>query len=366
MPNETIENLRYYSICIDKQEANYAVKEKMHQGRKHYVIPVVMMVEGVHHGNHGPLLHTITELGKFPESWNGIPVVINHPEVDGIHVSANNPDIIETAVGRVYNTHVDGARLKAEAWIDSEKLQQISAVLVDQFKKGELIEVSLGMFSEEETVSGDWNGETYEAIAKNHRPDHLALLPGAVGACSLVDGCGLGVNSDNSNINLKKEELKMAETTACTPCVKKKVDELIANSQGKYTEDDRVVLETLSETLLDRISQPVIVEKEVIKEVEKMVEVNVLSEEDKAVLDEAKNLKKERREANIKLIQDNSKDWTPEELSAMNDGVLKKIAGMVIKEAPADYSLNSAGHFQVNAKTEEEPLPMTGIVFKNK
>ena len=148
-------NLAYYAICIDKQEPNYIVKEKMHQGRNHYIVPVVMMVEGVHKGNHGALLHTIVELGKFPETWNGIPVVINHPEVDGINVSANDPDIIDQqTVGRVYNTHVDGTRLKAEAWIDVEKLKELSSELLAQFKKGELVEVSLGMFNDEVETNG--------------------------------------------------------------------------------------------------------------------------------------------------------------------------------------------------------------------
>ena len=272
-------NLGYYAVCIDKQEPNYVIREKIHQGKKHFIVPVVMMVEGVHHGNHGPLFHSIEDLGKFPESWNGIPVVINHPEVEGINVSANDPDIIDQqTVGRVYNTHVDGTKLKAEAWIDVEKLKEVSAELLAQFKKGELIEVSLGMFTEDELLTGEWEGETYEAIAKGHRPDHLALLPGGRGACSIADGCGIRVNSEEErdaehiklvseadtrkwtrtrSSNLKQKEVTIMSNEGCAPCVKKKVDDLIANSQGKYTEDDRVFLETLTEPLLDKIAEPV-------------------------------------------------------------------------------------------------------------
>jgi FtsZ-binding cell division protein ZapB len=371
-------NMVHYSVCIDRQMPNYSIKETVHQGKKYYVVPVVMMVEGVHHGSHGKMLQTISELGKFPEAWNGIPVMIDHPEIGGNYVSANDPDIIEhQSVGKVYNTHVDGKRLKAEAWIDVEKLQELSAELVEQFKKGELVEVSLGMFSEEEVVTGDWDGETYEAIAKGHRPDHLALLPGGRGACSVADGCGVRVNKEGDtdvafNINgdklitiIKKEVKKMADSMSCTPCIKEKVDALIANSQGKYTEDDRAVLETLSETFLDKISQPVEVIKTVPVEVEKLVEVNTLSDEDKAIIADYKQKKIDRRNELIKTIQTNlGKDtWTDEVLGGMKDDVLEKVVKLIKKDVPTDYSLQGDPNLTAHESTEE-PLPPTGVNFK--
>ena len=117
----TNESKGVYSAYKQKQVLDYDVKLMVHQEKAHIVVPVVMMVEGVHNGSQGPLLHEITELGKFPESWNGIPVVIYHPEKDGVPVSANSPDIIDTmTVGRVYNTEVDGKKLKAEVWLDED------------------------------------------------------------------------------------------------------------------------------------------------------------------------------------------------------------------------------------------------------
>jgi hypothetical protein len=384
-----------YSVYSRRQEKGYVIEEKMHQGKNHIVVPVVMMVEGVHYGSHGPLFHSINELGKFPDSWNGIPVVINHPEIEGRNVSANSPDIIEQqTVGRAYNTYVkDHRKLAAEAWLDMERLQNLSKEVLDHIQKGEPIEVSLGLFSDDETAEGDWNGEHYEAIAKNHRPDHLALLPCSVGACSLVDGCGLGVNSDTamdntvtemletvtttsvdetspefirieSNINnLKKEDEEMAEKAKCTPCVKEKVDSLIANSQGKYTEDDREMLETLSETLLDRISEPV--ETVVEKIVEKTVEVNVLSDEDKVALAAYKSLMKEKRDKLIQSIQDNAKDvWTVEVLETMDDDKLERVLKSIKKDVVTDYSLN--GGVVKPASSGIEPLYPVGVPINKK
>lgn len=145
-------NKHTYETYRRRQLRGYEVTHQEHQGKNYLVVPVVMMVEGVHHGSHGPLLHQIEELGRFPESWNGIPVTIDHPEIEGTHVSANIPDVIDARmVGRVYNTRVDGTKLVAQAWLDEERLRQISAVVLAQVEAGEPIEVSLGMFTEELT-----------------------------------------------------------------------------------------------------------------------------------------------------------------------------------------------------------------------
>ena len=43
-----------------------------------------------------------------------------------------------------------------------------------------------------------WNGEEYSEVLRNYRPDHLAILPDLVGACSLDDGAGfLRLNASN-------------------------------------------------------------------------------------------------------------------------------------------------------------------------
>ena len=168
-----------YSIFKTAQEPTYEVVIRQHQGVPHLVVPVVMMVEGVHHGSQGAMFHSIDELGKFPEAWNGIPVVIDHPEINGQNVSANDPEIIDQqTVGRIYNTKVVGQKLIAEAWINEERIRQLSTAVLAAIQRREKLEVSLGMFSDVDDTSGTWNGETYESMARNHRPDHLALLPG--------------------------------------------------------------------------------------------------------------------------------------------------------------------------------------------
>lgn len=187
-----------------------------HLGDDYWVLPVVMMVEGVHSGSGGPMLYTANELGKFAEAWNGSPVVINHPSnKQGDPVSANSPNISNQVIGRIYNTRMEGTKLKAEAWVNINQLKQTSPETYQLIEEGRIIEVSIGVFSEDIEKQGTFNNEEYRAIAQNLRPDHLALLPQDEGACSWDDGCGVRINHkliENEVKNLKtlnaKELLK--------------------------------------------------------------------------------------------------------------------------------------------------------------
>lgn len=196
--------------------ATYTIQTKMHEGKQHLVVPVVMMVEGVHSGSRGPLLHTAEELGRFTAAWNGIPIVVHHPQdPGGNYISANSPQVIDREkVGAVYNTRIEDNKLKAEAWIQIDKISQVSPVALAHIRQGLPLDVSVGVFSDEEESQGEWNGETYSAIARNHRPDHLALLPGEQGACSWQDGCGIRTNSSNSKSKANEKVMTEDEIVA--------------------------------------------------------------------------------------------------------------------------------------------------------
>lgn len=184
-------------------------------GRAHLVAPVVLMVEGVHTGTSGiPLYYSSDDLSESAHLWNGVPVPVFHPsDEQGEPVSANQPDVIEeSVVGRLFNVWFDsnGNKLRGEVWIDAEKTRQVSSELLTAIRGGENLEVSTGLYYEMDNTSGDWNGEHYDAVVRDIRPDHLALLPGQVGACSWADGCGIRANQTtkgdmdvNVNVQLK-------------------------------------------------------------------------------------------------------------------------------------------------------------------
>lgn len=190
METQTIQK---YSI----NAVDYEIRTEMLNGRQHIVVPVVMIKEGVHHGSGGPILHRSEDLAQNVQSWNGIPVTIGHPQSEGENVSANNPAIAEQyTVGQIYNAHFEDDSVKAEAWLDVQRIAALSPLALEYIKERSPLDVSVGVFSNSQATEGEWQGETYEAIALDYRPDHLALLPGERGACSWNDGCGIRNNQE--------------------------------------------------------------------------------------------------------------------------------------------------------------------------
>lgn len=160
------------------------------------VYPVVLMVEGVHHAVNGTAVYYSTDVLK--ESvlhWEGRPVPVRHPNVNGNYVRANDPQIeADWAVGRIYNATVSGTKLKGEVWIEVAKAEKVSPGLIMSLDSGSPMEVSTGILVEGDGVAGNWGTEAYTQSITKIIPDHLALLPGDKGACSWEDGCGIRAN----------------------------------------------------------------------------------------------------------------------------------------------------------------------------
>lgn len=161
------------------------------EGREHIVVPMVMMTEGVHAGSGGPLYYPGDELARSVPVWNHKPVVIYHPVVNGKPVSACDPVQLNTRkVGVILNTKYD-SKLRAEAWLEKSRLEEVDDRVLEAIENNKLMEVSTGVFTDNKAEPGEWNGEKYDAIAMNYRADHLAILPDQIGACSIADGAGL-------------------------------------------------------------------------------------------------------------------------------------------------------------------------------
>ena len=166
------------------------IRHETFDGRDHLVAPVVAIREMVLDSGFLPA----AEIGRFVEAWNGIPLVMDHPTERGVPVSANRPEILERrGVGRLWNVRLEDGRLLGELWIDVEKARRLGGEALEalaRLERGQPLEVSTGYFTDEEAVEGSFRGRRYEKVQRNLRPDHVALLPNAVGACSWADGCG--------------------------------------------------------------------------------------------------------------------------------------------------------------------------------
>ena len=215
------------NMIILAAKAEKARKE-VFNGVDHVVIPVIALVEGVLQSANSeqPELALASEFGKAPSGWNGRPVTINHPEVRGQKVSANSPEILETEqVGQLFNTVLDGKKLKTEAWINISRANELGGEIkenVDRLLAGDVVEVSTGLFSDIERGSGVHDGEKFNGIWRNVVPDHLAILEaGSIGACSVADGCGANrfnsagerIPCDNPNCSLRGDAKSLASNT---------------------------------------------------------------------------------------------------------------------------------------------------------
>lgn len=169
-------------------------------GREHIVVPVVAMIEGVRFGANqsDAELCLAQEFGKFPEGWNNRPVVMGHPVIqegdEMMFVSAGSAGILEQYyIGITQASIVSNKKLKMQAWLDlsvaeaSERHQE----MFDRIENGDVIEVSVGFFTDVEDKKGRYQGEDYAGVWRGIVPDHLAFLAqGVPGACSVEDGCG--------------------------------------------------------------------------------------------------------------------------------------------------------------------------------
>ena len=186
------------------------------EGREFLVAPMIMMVPGVHSGSDGPIYYSEEELSKFPAAWNQKPVVVYHPEYNGQSISACDPDILTNRkVGTIMKATFEDGKLKAEAWLEIDRMDVVDNRISTAIENKEMMELSIGVFSETVIEEGEWNKEPYIGIAKNLRADHLALLPDKLGACSIEDGAGfMRVNAKTLVFDISKmsaEQIKHLE-----------------------------------------------------------------------------------------------------------------------------------------------------------
>jgi hypothetical protein len=101
-------------------------------GRNYIVAPLSLIVPGVLNGSKGPLLYSADEVAATVDSWNGMPIVVRHPLVNGQPVSARRPDVLEKSkIGRVYEAKVEDGRLVAEGWFDVEAVKRVDTRILN-------------------------------------------------------------------------------------------------------------------------------------------------------------------------------------------------------------------------------------------
>jgi len=171
-------------------------KRVMYEGREYFEAPLTTIVPGVLNGSQGALHYELNEIAKAAPTWNGVPIVVYHPTHAGRNVSAKHPGVLEkSGIGFLRDTTCNG-KLQHLGMFDVERTKIVDQRVYDALDQGKPMELSTGLFTDN-VKEGD------KLFARNHRPDHLAILPDQRGACSIEDGCGVLVNSEGFWSKLK-------------------------------------------------------------------------------------------------------------------------------------------------------------------
>lgn len=174
----------------------------------------VLLVPGVHQGiGSEPALYTPEVIAASADKWNNKPVPIGHPvSASGdFCLLAENPALQgQFSIGTTHNPISKLGKLIAELALDVKKANSQRPGMLQDLDMGRPMDVSTGLLAIEDRTPGIWNGEPYSTKILEIIPDHLALLPGATGACSWSDGCGVRVNSNYYEVNQMEQEVYVA------------------------------------------------------------------------------------------------------------------------------------------------------------
>lgn len=171
-------------------------------GKEYLVVNGVPVKETVLNGR----FLSAEQIAPTVHDWNGVPIVMRHPKSNGGSAKVPFPDV--PVVGNFYASKMDGKRLVGEYWILKSALEssEDGKVILKSINSDTPVETSTGYWSQTFPESGKYNGIDYSYVDKNLHPDHIALLPDEIGACSVKDGCGMNRNSDCDTCPKKVKE----------------------------------------------------------------------------------------------------------------------------------------------------------------
>jgi hypothetical protein len=173
-------------------------------GREFVVVPAVLVRSQVLQNNLGQsYLPPEVFTAEWAAAWNGIGVLVGpHPTLRGVAISGRTAALWDArGVGWVFNARIDTARgapaLKADVYLDVARVAEVAefAEVLDAVERHEAVELSTGFVALMEDVDGvSADGVPYGVVLEPQGADHLVISTVLTGACSVRDGCGLGVN----------------------------------------------------------------------------------------------------------------------------------------------------------------------------
>jgi len=191
--------------------------------------PTIFTREGVQNGG----LKPADELRRAAPTLEGKPVIFRHPPEDRPIDPARDP-VIGWASGVSFRE-----KDHAVHGLTNIRVAEAPAEFIQELRRGEAREGSVGYWSESEYTAGEFNGVPYERVERNIVFDHYAVgIP--LGACSVQDGCGLGFDHMQGGRQMSETidltELE-GERTVCLSRLKEFLLDVFRRNYRKASED---------------------------------------------------------------------------------------------------------------------------------
>lgn len=174
------------------------VRRERLMGREYRVVPARLVQSQVLNNNLGRTFLPAEDITPgWAASANNAPVVIGgHPRT-----SARDPEVLNrTGGGFLFRTSAGDGVLNADVFLDEELLAEIPGgeKIIKKLDEGEPVGLSTGFPVQIEEKTGVHNGKNFDRIIHPAGFDHLAVFTDLTGACSIEDGCALGLNEDSA------------------------------------------------------------------------------------------------------------------------------------------------------------------------
>ncbi len=211
---------------------NLTTAHKCHRatmnGRDYIIALSTLIVPGVLDGSKGPLFYPADEVENSAAAWNGVPVTLGHPKAAGQVISATRKDLMQQPpIGVVKNARFENGKLLANIWFDVGAIKYVDEQLYLKLMNNQGQELSTGLYAnyEKSPEGSKHNGRAFDFIARNLKPDHLAILTDSVGACSRHDGCGVLANQQSRGPGMVAPVLDFSDRKIINKTETKKVTE---------------------------------------------------------------------------------------------------------------------------------------------
>jgi hypothetical protein len=217
---QAVESQKAYVNVLSRANTK-AVRYEKRNGRDVVIVPSATLPDDVIMNG---IKYPADEIAKSFMTLNRTPAPYGHPMINGVFVSASDPEGINIGYIGAWNENVrqEGGRVLLDKIIDIEVANQTKngKDVLEAVKNGAPVDTSTGLFCMLDAANA---GEGFEHSARDIYFDHDAILLNEAGAATPAQGVGMMVNHKatdretgqeiqviNSAIEMAEEELDYA------------------------------------------------------------------------------------------------------------------------------------------------------------